>query len=109
MGPLRNCGFGEQTADLACDPGETMSLDLQIPADAEPQVLRVCEVSAVLGVGTACVFEDALANVVVGQGGETAEFTCPLSRSADEPGGLFALYSAPVFPADAPAEIELND
>jgi hypothetical protein len=109
MGPLRNCGFVEQTADLACDPGETVSLDLQIPTDAAPQVLRVCEVSAVLGVGTACVFEDALANMIVGQGGETAEFTCPLSRSADEPGGLFAFYSAPVFPADASAEIELSD
>jgi hypothetical protein len=110
MGPLRNCGFVEQTADLTCDPGETVSLDLQISANAAPQVLRICDVSALLGVGTACTFEDALANMIVGQDGETADFTCPLPRSADEPGGFYALYTAPIFAADTsePVSIEEN-
>jgi hypothetical protein len=108
LGPLRNCDFVEQTADQTCDPGQTVSLDLQIPADASPQVLRVCDVSAVLGVGTACTFEDALANVIVGEAGEMADFSCPLPRSDEEPGGAYALYSAPVLPTDAPAVINFS-
>ncbi len=108
LGPLRNCGFTEQAADNTCTPGETVALDLQIPADAAPQVVRVCEVSAVLGVGTACTFEDSLVNVIVEQAGGTAEFICPLSRSADEPGGAYALYTAPVLATDDPAVIDFS-
>jgi hypothetical protein len=108
LGPLRNCGFTEQAADNTCTPGETVALDLQISADAAPQVVRVCEVSAVLGVGTACTFGDSLANVIVEQAGGTAEFTCPLPRSADEPGGAYALYTAPVLATDAPAVIDFS-
>jgi hypothetical protein len=108
LGPLRNCGFTEQAADNTCTPGETVALDLQISADAAPQVVRVCEVSAVLGVGTACTFGDSLANVIVEQAGGTAEFICPLSRSADEPGGAYALYTAPVLATDAPAVIDFS-
>ncbi|MCB8945061.1 MAG: hypothetical protein H6658_15045 [Ardenticatenaceae bacterium] len=107
LGPLRNCGFVEQTADLTCDPGATVSLDLQIPANAAPQVARICETSAVLGVGTACTFTDALANVIVAASGQTAEFTCPLPRATDEPGGLYALYIAPVFPSDQPLSVTI--
>ena len=110
LGPLRNCGFVEQTTDLTCIPGETVSLDVQIPANAASQVLRICDVSALLGVGTACTFEDALANVIVGQAGQTADFICPLPRSTDEPGGFYALYTAPVFGVDnnEPVRIEEN-
>jgi hypothetical protein len=109
LGPLRNCDFVEQTTDLSCDPGARVSLDLQIDADAEPQIARICEVSAVLGVGTACTFENALANVVIGAEGKATDFTCPLPRSADEPGGLYALYTSPVLPTDAAADVEIND
>ena len=109
LGPLRNCGFVEQGNDFTCDPGETVSLDLRLSRNAEPQVARICEVSKVLGVGTACTFEDSLTNLIVAAGRETADFICPLPRPADEPGGLFALYSAPVFPADEPAAIQINE
>ena len=109
LGPLRNCGFVEQTADLTCDPGETVSLDVQIPISAEPQVLRICDVSALLGVGTACTFEDALANVIVAQVEQTAEFICPLPRSADEPGGFYALYTAPVFGTDNNEPVQIDE
>jgi hypothetical protein len=109
IGSLRNCGFTEQTADLTCDPGQPISLDLQIGANAAPQVARLCETSAVLGVGTACVFEEALANVIVGDRRETAVFTCPLPRSAEEPGGLYALYTAPVFPQDTAVAIDIRE
>ncbi len=108
LGPLRNCGFVEQTADQTCDPGATVKLDAQIPANAAPQVLRICDVSALLGVGTACIFEEALANVIVEQAGQTAEFTCPLPRSADEPGGSFATYIAPVFPPDQTVHVSFE-
>ena len=101
-GPLRDCGF-KQGPVRTCSPGQSVTLTCtaakpRIP----PQVVRVCEASKVLGVGTSCVFRDALASQVVQEGGgTTVTFTCPDARDVYEPGGRFALYTAPVVDGDA--------
>ncbi len=105
MGALRNCGFREQRADLSCSPGQSVTLDLQIAANTPPQVARLCEASTSLGNGTACTFTDSLATVIVSEERREVAFTCPWARSADEPGGLYALYSAPLLSDDDPAII----
>lgn len=75
------------------------------PYSCTNQVLRACETSSVLGVGTACAFEDAVLNQIIR--GETAEisFTCPFVRDENEPGGDCALYAAPLFSGDEFAEV----
>jgi hypothetical protein len=49
----------------------------------------------VLGEGTACIYRYALASGVVSDGPTEVTFTCPAARDVDEPGGQFAVYSAP--------------
>lgn len=104
LGPLRNCGFSqpETAVSATCSPGFPVQLSCTIPDATNPQVIRVCEKSAVLGAGVDCVYQDALANVVVGDGAaaNTAEitFTCPFMKDANEPGGEFVLYTAPLLP-----------
>lgn len=110
IGPRRNCGFAPQwstSADVnfACTPGETVTLSCSVSARAEPQVLRVCDVSTRLGAGTACVYEEALVNQVVDSDDVELSFTCPGPRDASEPGGFYSFYTAPVFPEDDPAPI----
>lgn len=121
IGPLRNCGFSLQPLPplptptpandeaaqppLRCTPGQTVQLSCTLPANAQPQTLRICETSAALGVGTACTFETSLVNRVVGADGRDISFTCPLPRDANEPGGDYAFYVAPVFPEDALAQV----
>ncbi|HRQ38357.1 MAG TPA: lysyl oxidase family protein [Chloroflexota bacterium] len=121
IGPLRNCGFSlqplaplptptpaddeEAEAPLRCTPGQTVQLSCSIPADAQPQTLRICETSAALGVGTACTFETAMVNRVIGPDGRDISFTCPFPRDENEPGGDYAFYVAPVFPEDALAQV----
>lgn len=108
VGPLRNCGFAPQPAaddvPLLCQPGETVQLTAVAPAEM-PAVLRVCETSAVLGTGVACVLEDAIANQVVGDEATAVAFTCPLIRDympdaddedAPEVMGGYSLYVAPL-------------
>jgi hypothetical protein len=118
FGPLRNCGFTAQTTPFpfppqiinegeddeevipfACAPGQRVEMTCSVTNTAVPQTLRVCEYSSVLGTGTACVFEEALANVLVS--GETAvSFTCPFIRGENEPGGRFSFYTAPLLNSD---------
>jgi hypothetical protein len=122
LGPLRNCGFSEQPlpplptptpADdeeeaapvYRCTPGETVQLSCGIPTNAQPQVLRICEVSAALGVGTACTFEASLATGTVMGNGRDLSFTCPFPRDENEPGGDYAFYTAPLFPEDEGAVV----
>lgn len=121
LGPLRNCGFtaqalpplptplpadnGETQPAFRCTPGQPVQLSCTLPANSPPQVLRICEVSAVLGVGTACTFETALATHTVTDDGRDPTFTCPLPRDAREPGGDYAFYTAPLFPEDAAAVV----
>jgi len=105
IGPMRNCGFTAKQQLETCTAGAPATLHCDIPADAAPQLVRVCESSAVLGVGTACKYENALATVTVGAGGADVPFACPAPRDADEPGGLYSLYTAPVYPGDKKAKV----
>lgn len=109
LGPLRNCGFTAQPMPelpttavdqppLRCTPGQTVQMSCTIPADADAQVLRVCETSALLGVGVACPFEDSLTTNTITANGRDISFTCPLPRDAEEPGGDYAFYVAPLLP-----------
>jgi hypothetical protein len=105
IGPRRNCDFTEQAIDLTCTPGSnvTMRCELAPPADETPraQVVRLCETSAALGVGTACTYEQALASRIVPETEPISfSFTCPFVRDELELGGLYSFYTAPAFPAD---------
>jgi hypothetical protein len=60
VGPLRNCGFVEQEDDLICEPGRPMQITDAGRETAVPQVVRVCETSAVLGTGVACTLTHCL-------------------------------------------------
>jgi len=94
-GPVRDCGFtAVAPAVRACTVGQTVQL-LYNGANA-PKVIRVCEMSAKLGVGVACAYRDALANVIVGGSGATVEFTCPVVRDGAAGAGGFSVYDAPV-------------
>jgi len=100
LGPLRNCGFEMQTDLPACTPGEAVTLSCTGGDDARPQVVRICETSRVLGTGVDCTHVDALANVVVAGDAAEVTFDCPDPRDADEPGGQYAIYVAPVWEPD---------
>jgi lysyl oxidase len=110
LGPLRDCGFSDgvgPTAELDCAPGATVTLRCSLPLEAAPAVVRVCEFSEALQSGVACVFRDALANEVVGAGETELTIECPEARDeTSEPGGRVSLYSAPVLPGDAIAELD---
>lgn len=110
VGPLRNCGFTSVPAenDNSCTPGETVTLDLETADDSAMQVLRVCERSAALGIGVACTYEDATANVVLDAGSSSVSFACPALRDGEEDEGGYALYTAPVWPQDAAATLALR-
>jgi hypothetical protein len=100
IGPLRNCGFTQQTEILSCTPGQTVELTASIPVTAPFQVIRICEASAVLNTGTACTLRNSLTTRTIATGSAAISFTCPAFRSEDEPGGRYAIYTAPVFPDD---------
>jgi hypothetical protein len=108
VGPLRNCGFSEILPDepAVCIPGDTVNLTA-VAAAAAPQVVRVCERSDALG-GVACVYEDALANVVVDEGDTAVTFTCPTVRDASETTGGYSLYTAPAWPADPVHQVTIE-
>ena len=116
QGLRRNCGFTAvplpelpevsetQEPPLRCTPGSTVQLSCSVDGDAA-QVARLCETSSVLGVGTACTFNDALLNQVIEGSEVTLSFACPFVRDENEPGGDYALYTAPLFTGDALAGI----
>lgn len=110
IGPLRDCGFAEGAGGLdnvACAPGETISVRCNLPEDAAAVVVRACEYSQVLQSGTACVYRDALLNGVVEPGGAELGIECPSARDeATEPGGTITLYSAPLLPTDAASALD---
>ena len=85
---------------FACEPGRPVTLTCSVENDRAPQILRLCEFSAALGTGVGCTFLDSLANEIIGQEPVEFNFTCPFQRDEQEPGGLFALYTAPVLGED---------
>jgi hypothetical protein len=102
LGPLRNCGFQDQTPARppACQPGESVQLSCTLPEGAAPQVLRLCDFSDALGTGVGCTYQDALVNTIVGPEPAEVSFTCPAGRDVSEPGGSYSLYVAPLLPED---------
>lgn len=101
LGRLRNCGFDLQPTLGTCSTG-SFTLSCSVPAGSAPQVVRVCEASAVLQAGVACDTFDALALVDVEDNAPvTLSVPCPGPRDAAEPGGLYAIYNAPSFGGDA--------
>ena len=122
IGPLRNCGFGDKPATASCVPGQSTTATFSIPSSAAPQVVRLTEYSAALSTPIPARYEDSwvpyqpgvsdqpymLANEVVLPSGPTQlTFTCPSPRTGGvfEPGGKYGIYTAPVFPEDAPATV----
>ncbi len=101
LSPPRDCGFTAGPMP-ACTAGQPTTLHCTLPPGAAPQVLRVCETSAVLGTGVDCFYRAALANVVL-EDDATVSLTCPTARDAGEPGGSIALYAAPAYGGDATA------
>lgn len=105
LGPLRNCGFEELLDyDQTCVPDREVEHTFRLEDTTTLQVLRVCEMSAALGSGVACTFEDSLANVLIGDDPTTIKFTCPRIRDVldpEEPEGGYSLYTAPIWPENA--------
>ena len=121
IGPLRNCGFTQlETADpLVCTPGETVNLSVDLP-EPVPQVVRVCEVSDVLGQGVPCTFRNSIVTRTAVSDNTAVSFVCPAVRDytpdpddEDAPVSIggFSLYTAPVFPEDVllPLEVEIDE
>jgi hypothetical protein len=105
LGEKRNCGLLELDDAAACTPGETVTLSCSVSANAPTQLLRVCETSAKLGHAIPCTYRDALASASVGETPIDVSFTCPEARDADEPGGAYSTYAAPVITTDMDATI----
>jgi hypothetical protein len=105
LGPLRNCDFAQKGALPTCTPGETVVLNCTNSDSTKPQVVRICEASAVLGVGAECAHREALANAVLATSGTAVSFTCPGMRDASEPGGSYAVYAAPAWGPDGPTDV----
>lgn len=100
-GPLRNCGFAQHTAALTCAAGDTVDLACTLAPGDAPTAVRVCPVSAALGVPLACTYIEALGKGVLDDGGATTiSFTCPGPRDPKEPGGAVSLFTAPLLRDD---------
>ena len=99
IGPKRDCEMAILKPYESCTPGSTINFSCSIPSTAQPQVLRVCEASTVIGAGTACRYMDPslMANVIILSNGATT-FTaeCPVARSYGEVGGRYTIYYGPV-------------
>lgn len=108
VGRLRNCGFTPLPELGSCSAG-TFELSCSVPEGSAPQSIRVCEASQVLGAGVACDSRSALALADVESAGPiTLTVPCPEPRGAAEPGGLYAIYTAPTFGEDAAAPVSCS-
>jgi hypothetical protein len=101
IGPNRDCDFAAEDVLRTCTPGQTVTLTCMNHGAA--QTLRVCEQSAALGVGVACAFADAHANVIV-DGPTQVAFPCPEVRDRDGAGG-YAVYTASVVPSQGAGSV----
>jgi hypothetical protein len=108
LGPVRNCGFELQPETPTCTPGETVTLSCTGADETRAQVVRVCESSALLATGMDCEHRDSLANIVMEGGSADVTFTCPDPRDASEPGGAYAIYTAPVWGPDGATAVTCN-
>jgi hypothetical protein len=105
LGPLRNCDFEPKGAIGTCTPGDTVVLDCTNSDSTKAQVVRVCEASTVLGEGMECAHREALVNEVLDSSGTAVTFTCPAARDDGEPGGSYAIYSAPAWLPDGVTDV----
>ena len=65
------------------------------------QVLRVCEVSQLLGVGIPCTYLNSASNTIIDGDSENVTFSCPAVRDATVAGaGGYSLSNAPLLPSD---------
>lgn len=104
IGPLRNCGF-KYSGLRSCDVGQPTIQRCYADQRMSTGIVRICDASSVLGSGTACTYEESLANQLVSTEGTSVDFQCPRARGKDEPGGLFSVYFAPLLPDTRVADL----
>lgn len=105
LGPTRNCGFTAQASLVNCTAGQSVTFSCNGGSAAQPQVVRLCETSRVLGGGIDCVHRDALANTVLEGTATMITTTCPAARGGAEIGGQVAIYTAPVYAPDGASAV----
>ncbi|MEZ4448848.1 MAG: lysyl oxidase family protein [Nannocystaceae bacterium] len=108
LGDHRNCGFTKQDDAIACTPGQTTTLTCTATPGGAPQVLRICEQSALLGHAVPCLFREALASATIDDQPVEVSFPCPGPRDAMEPGGNYSTFVAPAIPSDALGSVTCN-
>src|SRR5205823_1273743 len=96
LGPKRDCGFATTGKLQSCAAGATVTLKCKTTGNT--QVVRACEISQKLGVGTACSLRDSAANAIVGSATTTVSFTCPAVRDAAAGAGGYQLYQGSLLP-----------
>jgi len=102
VGPLRDCGFTPPSKTYSCPAGS--KVELSCKTGGSKQVLRVCEVSEMLGVGIPCTYLDSTSNTIINADSETITFSCPAVRDATVAGtGGYSLSNAALVPS-GPAE-----
>jgi hypothetical protein len=107
VGPMRNCGFTEMGDLMACTSGDLVQLNVTLPDGERPQIMRICEVSDLLGIGVACTYEDAIFQQTLVDAKTAVAFFCPLVRDASTTSGGFSIYTAPAFNLDAFTTLEV--
>jgi len=102
VGPLRDCGFTPPSKVYSCPAASKVKLSCK--TGGSKQVLRVCEVSQMLGVGIPCTYLNSASNTIVDGDSETVTFSCPAVRDATVAGtGGYSLSNAALVPS-GPAE-----
>jgi hypothetical protein len=105
LGPERNCGFTAQSTLVSCTAGQPVSFSCNGGSATQPQVVRMCETSRVLGGGVECTHRDSLANQVLEGTATMITTTCPAARGGAEIGGQVAIYTAPVYAPDGTSAV----
>jgi hypothetical protein len=106
VGPRKDCGFALVGELGECTSSESTTIQCTVPEGEMPVVVRVCEASQVLGVGTACTYRDSLANESLVDGTLEVTFDCPYARDDSETGGSYALYAGALLPGDTLGDVE---
>ncbi|HEV8387692.1 MAG TPA: lysyl oxidase family protein [Nitrososphaera sp.] len=113
-GPLRNCGFVKSDSIFNCTPRHKVNLMVTLPEQysLHPQIVRLCEFSAVLNTAIPCTYNgphnaQAILNDVV-ESNTNLVFECPGPLDGQELGGKFSVYFAPVLPEDMPADLQFS-